>query len=118
VNLLDGLGKLLELLSNCFNVTLGEKLLEHLKNFADPETVCSFELSLRLEAVSSLLTLLCAMRLQLQKMRYEAANDKSSTNRIRPEDEVKIAASIIDLYRLLPPMPSNTQRGLRKSRTD
>jgi hypothetical protein len=42
---LDGLGKLLELLSNCFNVTLGEKLLDHLKNFADQETVCVVALS-------------------------------------------------------------------------
>lgn len=35
VSLLDGLYRLLELLSNCFNVTLGERLLDHLRNFSD-----------------------------------------------------------------------------------
>lgn len=38
VVLLDGLSRLLELLSNCFNLTLGEKLKEHLEHFANPET--------------------------------------------------------------------------------
>lgn len=37
--LLEGLGRLLDLLSNCFNITLGDKLLEHLRNFADVELV-------------------------------------------------------------------------------
>lgn len=35
--LLQGLARLLELLSNWFNVTLGGKLLEHLKKWLDPE---------------------------------------------------------------------------------
>eukprot|EP00252_Welwitschia_mirabilis_P021819 TRINITY_DN5712_c0_g1_i1.p1 TRINITY_DN5712_c0_g1~~TRINITY_DN5712_c0_g1_i1.p1 ORF type:complete len:3567 (+),score=681.06 TRINITY_DN5712_c0_g1_i1:1467-10703(+) len=35
--LLQGLARLLELLSNWFNVTLGEKLLEHLKKWLEPE---------------------------------------------------------------------------------
>lgn len=37
--LLDGLARLLTLLSNCFNVTLGEKLLEHLKQWRDPDRI-------------------------------------------------------------------------------
>ncbi|GLD94890.1 hypothetical protein PINS_up003515 [Pythium insidiosum] len=39
VPLLDGLARLLTLLSSCFNVTLGEKLLEHLKQWRDPERI-------------------------------------------------------------------------------
>ncbi|KAJ0401448.1 hypothetical protein ATCC90586_009858 [Pythium insidiosum] len=39
VPLLDGLARLLKLLSSCFNVTLGEKLLEHLKQWRDPERI-------------------------------------------------------------------------------
>ncbi|DBA02933.1 TPA: hypothetical protein N0F65_005960 [Lagenidium giganteum] len=37
--LLDGLSRLLSLLSSCFNVTLGEKLLEHLRQWRDPERI-------------------------------------------------------------------------------
>ncbi|KAL6045043.1 putative transformation/transcription domain-associated protein [Balamuthia mandrillaris] len=36
VPLLKGLARLLELLTNCFNVTLGEKLLEHLHKWTEP----------------------------------------------------------------------------------
>lgn len=36
VPLLEGLARLLELLINCFNITLGEKLLEHLSKWNDP----------------------------------------------------------------------------------
>ena len=39
VPLLLGLSRLLSLLSNFFNLTLGEKLLEHLRRWTDPETV-------------------------------------------------------------------------------
>ena len=39
VPLLQGLSRLLSLLSNFFNLTLGEKLLEHLRRWTDPETV-------------------------------------------------------------------------------
>ncbi|ETW06733.1 hypothetical protein H310_02900 [Aphanomyces invadans] len=39
IPLLEGLSRLLGLLSNCFNVTLGEKLLEHLKQWRDPERI-------------------------------------------------------------------------------
>jgi transformation/transcription domain-associated protein len=35
--LLQGLARLLELLSNWFNVTLGAKLLDHLKKWLEPE---------------------------------------------------------------------------------
>lgn len=35
--LLQGLARLLELLSSWFNVTLGGKLLEHLKKWLEPE---------------------------------------------------------------------------------
>jgi hypothetical protein len=59
VGLLDGLSRLLELLSNCFNVTLGEKLLDHLKQFSDLESIA--------------------------KMRLEAANDKTPGAKIKPE---------------------------------
>ncbi|RLN91504.1 hypothetical protein BBJ28_00006450 [Nothophytophthora sp. Chile5] len=37
--LLEGLARLLTLLSSCFNVTLGEKLLEHLKQWRDPDRI-------------------------------------------------------------------------------
>ena len=39
VPLLLGLSRLLSLLSNFFNLTLGEKLLEHLRRWTDPETI-------------------------------------------------------------------------------
>ncbi|OQR95529.1 phosphatidylinositol kinase (PIK-L3) [Thraustotheca clavata] len=39
IPLLEGLGRLLGLLSSCFNVTLGEKLLEHLRQWRDPERI-------------------------------------------------------------------------------
>ncbi|WCJ20692.1 Phosphatidylinositol 3- and 4-kinase family protein with FAT domain [Euphorbia peplus] len=35
--LLQGMARLLELLSNWFNITLGGKLLEHLKKLLEPE---------------------------------------------------------------------------------
>uniref|UniRef100_K3WPN5 Uncharacterized protein n=1 Tax=Globisporangium ultimum (strain ATCC 200006 / CBS 805.95 / DAOM BR144) TaxID=431595 RepID=K3WPN5_GLOUD len=37
--LLEGLSRLLMLLSSCFNVTLGEKLLEHLRQWRDPDRI-------------------------------------------------------------------------------
>jgi len=39
LGLLQGLSRLLELLSNCFNVTLGEKLLEHLHKWLEPDKI-------------------------------------------------------------------------------
>lgn len=39
VPLLQWLSRLLSLLSNFFNLTLGEKLLEHLRRWTDPETL-------------------------------------------------------------------------------
>ncbi|TDH64928.1 uncharacterized protein CCR75_008854 [Bremia lactucae] len=39
IPLLDGLSRLLTLLGSCFNVTLGEKLLEHLKQWRDPDRI-------------------------------------------------------------------------------
>ncbi|KDO32636.1 hypothetical protein SPRG_19413 [Saprolegnia parasitica CBS 223.65] len=39
IPLLEGLGRLLGLLSSCFNVTLGEKLLEHLRQWRDPDRI-------------------------------------------------------------------------------
>jgi len=39
VPLLEGLSRLLSLLSNFFNLTLGEKLLEHLRRWNDPEAI-------------------------------------------------------------------------------
>lgn len=41
VPLLQGLARLLSLLSSWFNTTLGEKLLEHLQKWTDPERVVS-----------------------------------------------------------------------------
>ena len=37
VPLLEGLSRLLELLSSWFNVTLGEKLLDYLQKWAEPD---------------------------------------------------------------------------------
>lgn len=44
VPLLQGLARLLSLLSSWFNTTLGEKLLEHLQKWADPERIISTRL--------------------------------------------------------------------------
>lgn len=43
--LLQGLARLLELLSNWFNVTLGVKLLDHLKKWLDPEKLAQTQKS-------------------------------------------------------------------------
>lgn len=43
--LLQGLARLLELLSNWFNVTLGGKLLEHLKKWLEPEKLAQTQKS-------------------------------------------------------------------------
>ncbi|KAI9081282.1 hypothetical protein K1719_036782 [Acacia pycnantha] len=43
--LLQGLARLLELLSNWFNVTLGSKLLEHLKRWLEPEKLAQSQKS-------------------------------------------------------------------------
>ena len=44
VPLLRGLARLLSLLSSWFNTTLGEKLLEHLQRWADPERILARKL--------------------------------------------------------------------------
>ena len=44
VPLLQGLARLLSLLSSWFNTTLGEKLLEHLQQWTDPERIISRKL--------------------------------------------------------------------------
>jgi len=66
VPLLQGLSRLLELLTNCFNVTLGEKLLEHLNKWTEPQKI-------------------------------------AATKIWKDGEETKIAASIIDIFHLLPP---------------
>ena len=43
--LLQGLARLLELLSNWFNVTLGIKLLDHLKKWLEPEKLAQCQKS-------------------------------------------------------------------------
>jgi transformation/transcription domain-associated protein len=43
--LLQGLARLLELLSNWFNVTLGAKLLDHLKKWLEPEKLAQTQRS-------------------------------------------------------------------------
>ena len=43
--LLQGLARLLELLSNWFNVALGNKLLEHLKKWLEPEKLAQSQKS-------------------------------------------------------------------------
>ncbi|KAG6555625.1 hypothetical protein Mapa_002860 [Marchantia paleacea] len=43
--LLQGLARLLELLSNWFNVTLGEKLMEHLKKWLEPDKLAASQKS-------------------------------------------------------------------------
>ncbi len=65
VPLLQGLSRLLELLTNCFNVTLGEKLLEHLNKWTDPAKI-------------------------------------ASTKLWKDGENIKIAASIIEIFHLLP----------------
>ncbi|XP_044463478.1 transformation/transcription domain-associated protein-like isoform X2 [Mangifera indica] len=45
MSLLQGLARLLELLSNWFNVTLGGKLLEHLKKWLEPEKLAQSQKS-------------------------------------------------------------------------
>ena len=42
VQLLEGLARLLELLAHCFNNTLGDKLIEYLRNWLDPEQITCF----------------------------------------------------------------------------
>lgn len=42
VQLLEGLARLLELLAHCFNNTLGDKLIEYLRMWLDPEHVACF----------------------------------------------------------------------------
>ena len=41
LKLLKGLGRLLQLLSDWFNITLGEKLIEHLRNWLEPDKLMS-----------------------------------------------------------------------------
>ncbi|EGC36462.1 hypothetical protein DICPUDRAFT_151088 [Dictyostelium purpureum] len=65
VPFLQGLSRLLELLSNFFNAALGEKLFEYLKKFDD-----------------------------LGKLSY-------AVNKYKDSDDVKICASIIDIFHLL-----------------
>jgi transformation/transcription domain-associated protein len=65
VPLLQGLSRLLELLTNCFNVTLGEKLLEHLNKWTDPAKI-------------------------------------AATKLWKDGEDIKIAASIIEIFHLLP----------------
>ena len=43
--LLQGLAWLLEFLSNWFNVTLGGKLLEHMKKWLDPENIAQTQMA-------------------------------------------------------------------------
>lgn len=45
MSLLQGLARLLELLANWFNVTLGGKLLEHLKKWLEPEKLAQSQKS-------------------------------------------------------------------------
>lgn len=47
LQLLQGLARLLMLLSNCFNATLGEKLLEHLRQWEDPAKIISAKIWIR-----------------------------------------------------------------------
>ena len=65
IPLLRGLARLLSLLSNWFNKTLGEKLLEHLQKWAEPDRIIARKIW-------------------------------------RQGDEPKVAASIMDLFVLLP----------------
>eukprot|EP01117_Protostelium_nocturnum_P005733 TRINITY_DN206_c0_g1_i10.p1 TRINITY_DN206_c0_g1~~TRINITY_DN206_c0_g1_i10.p1 ORF type:complete len:889 (+),score=318.38 TRINITY_DN206_c0_g1_i10:1235-3901(+) len=76
VPLLHGLAKLLELLTSSFNVTLGEKLLDHLK-WADPT--------------------------YLPRNPSAPTPTKPSW---KDGDDTKIAAGIIDIFHLLPPAAS------------
>lgn len=45
LQLLEGLARLLTLLSSCFNTTLGDKLFEHLRQWLDPDTIMKSRLA-------------------------------------------------------------------------
>ena len=55
VSLLQGLSRLLELLTNCFNVTLGDKLLEHLQYWKDPQNLTIWKDNEAIEIASSII---------------------------------------------------------------
>ncbi|KAL7273085.1 transcription-associated protein 1 [Rhizina undulata] len=65
---LEGLARLLELLTNYFKVEIGSRLLDHLKNLADPAT--------------------------LQQTSYKLLEQNGS---------IKVIASILNIFHLLPP---------------
>ena len=75
--LLVGLERLLELLSNWFNPTLGEKLLEHLRRWLEPDPNAA------------------------GKTTNVPGQPPQQTNRPPPKD-FKIAAAMINLFHLLP----------------
>ena len=79
LSLLNGLGRLLELLSNCFNVQLSTRLLNHLDDLADSDDV--------------------------NKLRFEGLAEKGPA-KSKQDDEVQVAAKIIDLFHLLPCNPA------------
>ena len=82
VSLLEGLSRLLELLAAFFNVTLGLKLLEHLRNFSDEK-----------------------LRNELRIESSKDTNTPIQSLKLRPEDEVRIGSAIIELLHLLPQHP-------------
>jgi transformation/transcription domain-associated protein len=79
VPLLNGIARLLELLTNCFNVALGDKLIEHLGH------ICS------------------AAKPKTGSPGGQASNtgEELPAPSRSPED-IKVAACIIDIFRLLP----------------
>jgi hypothetical protein len=106
--LLQGLARLLELLSNWFNVTLGEKLIDHLNKWLEPEKLLQAShvpLTLALPQPLSLSPrtpppppLSLSLSLISVPPRLQARNSW------KPGEEAKIADSLINLFHLLPSM--------------
>ena len=57
VPLLQGLARLLQLLTTCFNVTLGDKLLEHLQNWKDPSKLTYWKNGEEIQIANSIINI-------------------------------------------------------------
>lgn len=93
--LLQGLARLLELLSNWFNVTLGGKLLEHLKKWLEPEKLAQSQKSWKAGEEPKI----AAGNHVLGKY---ITTDVWSCDLIRTQLFVFSVAAIIELFHLLP----------------
>lgn len=99
--LLQGLARLLELLSNWFNVTLGGKLLEHLKKWLEPEKLAQSQKSWKAgeepkiaAGNASRFYLLMEKSYRLYKLSLDCTSDIMLV--------FMLYAAIIELFHLLP----------------